>query len=617
MGQSQFHHTLRTDLIKDILIWSGSFFLALSIAFVLTLDSLVNYMVADMAGHRMHYQLAEFSKHLSQGDTTSITEESEALVQDESISGILLVDASGLLVQVSLKDGEPPRVSLTRNMSVEEMRSEVALEDDLVLFEERIPGHTGSLVLILDKGPILKAIYTSTGWTAALLIFFIILSIVVLHFSLRKHLIKPVDEVRHLMDDDLKREEKEELISHLPDEVAALAISYEASNEAHLLMERQFNQAQKMEAIGTLVGGIAHDFNNTLAGIVGNLYLAKQGATTLPDVVEKLDRIEVLSLRSSETVKNLLAFAHKTHLETAPVGLGSFIKEAIKLNRVSVPESVNLTYHVSDEDLTVNGDVTQLHQVLLNLINNAFHATEGMAEQNISVSVERFNADEQFLQKHAVASGHFARIAVSDNGRGIAADVIEHIFEPFFTTKEVGKGTGLGLAMVYGSIKSQHGIIEVESEPGCGATFNVFLPLIENEEGVDFASSDDPVQGQGESILLADDEEGLLVATCEVLESLGYRVFSAADGQQAVSLYREKREEIDLVILDVVMPRLGGIMAAQQIREIDPAARVVFVTGYDEKSFSGGGEELHHPVIHKPYAIEELSLLIRQQLDPA
>ena len=617
MDQTQMHHTLRKDLIKDVLIWAGYFFTVLAVTFFITLDNLVQYMVTDMAEIRMRYQIEEFSKHLTQGDTTSIVEESDALVQDGAITGIILVDASGLLAQVALKDGEPPGLNISSDMDAKQLREAVDGESNLMLFEAKIPGHPGSLVLILDKEPVLRAIYTSTTWTALVLFFFLGISILVLHFSLRKHLIKPIDEVRHIMDDDLSQEDKENLISHLPDEVAVLAKCYEENNEAHLLMEKQFHQAQKMEAIGTLVGGIAHDFNNTLAGINGNLYLAKQASQALPDVTEKLERIEKLAMRSSETVKNLLTFAHKTRVEASPLLLGPFIKEAIKLNRVSVPENVMLEYDVAEQDLLVFGDASQLHQVLLNLINNAFHATEGQQDQRIKVSVATFDADEVFRQKHDCSAEHFARISICDNGHGITEADLPHIFEPFYTTKEVGKGTGLGLAMVYGAINSQQGIIEVKSESGGGTDFHIFLPLIDAEESAETPVEDEGgALGRGECILLADDEEPLLIATCEVLESLGYKVFTSMDGQQAVDIYEAHEEEIDLVLLDIVMPKLGGVEAARKIKDMNASVKVIFVTGYDDKMFYSEGErELDDLVIHKPYVIEDLSIRIRQQLD--
>jgi len=615
MNQAQMHHTLRRDLIKDVLIWTGYFISVLAITFFLTLDNLVNYMITEMAESRMSYQIAEFSKHLTQGDKTSITEESDALVQDGAITGIILVDASGLLAQIALRDGEPPSLNISPGMNAQQLKEAVKKQSSLALFEARIPGHPGSLVLILDKTPVLSAIYTSTAWTALVLFFFLAISILVLHFSLRKHLIEPIDEVRHIMYDNLSPEDKEILISHLPDEVAILAQCYEESNEAHLLMEKQFHQAQKMEAIGTLVGGIAHDFNNTLAGINGNLYLAKQAARALPDVTEKLERIEKLSLRSAETVKNLLTFAHKTRVEVLPLLLGPFIKEAIKLNRVSVPENVELAYDVVEQDLVVNGDPSQLHQVLLNLINNAFHATEGLANQKITISVADYNADKVFQQRHGTSTDSFARISVSDNGCGISEADLPHIFEPFYTTKEIGKGTGLGLAMVYGSITSQHGLIEVESTPA-GTHVHVYLPLIDTAITADTAVENSPVSGRGECILLADDEESLLISTCEVLESLGYQVFTAMDGQQAVDIYTSHKDDIDLVLLDVVMPKLGGVLAAHEMKELNPSVKIIFITGYDDKEFSNDGEKLRDdPILHKPYAIEALSVLIRQQMD--
>ncbi len=616
MDQVQMHHTLRKDLIKDVLIWSGYFLTVLAITFVLLLDNLVHYMVSEMAETRMRYQIEEFSKHLSEGDTSSITEESEALIQDGSITGIILVDASGLLAQIAIKDGKPPSLNISPDMNAQQLREAVEGQSNLMLFSAKIPGHTGSLVLILDKNPVLRAIYASTAGTVLVLFFFLAVSILVLHFSLRKHLIEPIDDIRHIMRDDLNQKDKAKLMSHLPDEVAVLAKCYEENNQAHLLMERQFHQAQKMEAIGTLVGGIAHDFNNTLAGITGNLYLTKRATQDLPDVLEKLDRIEKLTHRSSETVKNLLTFAHKTRVEAAPVLLGPFIKEAIKLNRVSVPENVRLEYDVSKEDLVVYSDASQLHQVLFNLIYNAFHATEGQQDQSISVTVAKYNADDAFQQKHDCSAEHFAKISVSDNGNGIAESDLPHIFEPFFTTKEVGKGTGLGLAMVYGSITGQNGVVEVESTPGIGTELHIYLPLIDAEAETIPIVENVAAPGRGECILLADDEESLLIATCEVLESLGYKVFTAMDGQQAVDIYKSHKDEIDLVLLDIVMPKLGGILAAHKIKELNPLVRVMFVTGYDDKSFSSEGDmERDVPVIHKPYAIEDLSNKIRQQLD--
>ncbi|RLL53645.1 response regulator [Mariprofundus sp. EBB-1] len=616
MRQIPLHHTLRRDLIKDVLIWSGYFLSVLAIIFFLTLDNLVNYMITEMAETRMRYQIAEFSKHMTQGDQTSITEESDALVQDGAITGIILVDASGLLAQIALRDGKPPSLNISSGMDAQQLREAVNAQSNLTLFEARIPGHPGSLVLILDKAPLLSAIYTSTAWTGLVLLIFLTISILVLHFSLRKHLIEPIDEVRHIMHDELSTEDKDALISHLPDEVAILAKCYEESNQAHLSMEKQFHQAQKMEAIGTLVGGIAHDFNNTLAGINGNLYLAKQAALAQPDVIERLERIEKLSLRSAETVKNLLTFAHKTRVEAMPLLLGPFIKEAIKLNRVSVPESVKLDYDVAEQDMVVNGDPSQLHQVLLNLINNAFHATEGLPEQKIMISVASYNADALFHQRHESSANAFARISVSDNGRGISESDLPHIFEPFYTTKEVGKGTGLGLAMVYGSITSQKGVIEVESTPA-GTHMHIYLPLIDIVMTADDAVKNSPASGHGECILLADDEESLLTATCEVLESLGYQVYTAMDGQQAVDIYESHQDKIDLVLLDIVMPQMGGALAARKMKTMNPAVKLMFVTGYDDKTFSDEGDNklLDDLVIHKPYAIEELSMLIRQQLD--
>lgn len=384
-------------------------------------------------------------------------------------------------------------------------------------------------------------------------------------------------------------------------------------------LEAQFHQSQKMEAIGTLVGGIAHDFNNNLAGITGNLYLAKKAAAAIPEVVKRLESVEKLSFSAAATIQQLLTFSRKGIVQMNPISISAFLKETIKLNQVSLPENINLKLQVIDPDLRVKGDINQLQQVLMNLINNAYDAVSESENPAIQVRLERFIADDRFNDKYeGKIEREFARISVTDNGSGISAEDIDHIFEPFFTTKEPGRGTGLGLAMVYGAVKTHGGAVEVKSP--CtderGTRIDVYLPLLESEQTVALSELNDKVlQGHGETILLVDDNEIVLSTGCDVLEGMGYRVMTAEDGREAVEVYQEHGDKIDIVILDVVMPRLSGPEALDAIKAINPKVKAMFATGYDKLSMLGREKsEIEEKVISKPFAISVLSQAISELL---
>jgi len=384
-------------------------------------------------------------------------------------------------------------------------------------------------------------------------------------------------------------------------------------------LEAQFHQAQKMEAIGTLVGGIAHDFNNTLAGITGNLYLAKKAAREMPDVIRRLDSVEKLSFGAAAMIQQLLTFSRKGVVEMAPVTISSFLKETIKLQHASLPEDVDLEYSINDTDMLVKGDINQLQQVLMNLINNAYDAVQARANPAIAISLDHYHADKEFFKKHeGLEKSEYACISVIDNGTGISDEHLEHVYEPFFTTKEPGRGTGLGLAMVYGAIKTHGGVIDIETsitEPA-GTTVKLYLPLLEaGHVAASTAPEERLFEGSGETILLVDDNETVLDTGRDVLEGLGYKVLTAEDGLGAIECYSERQDDIDLVILDVVMPRLGGVDALKQLREINPNVKAIFATGYDKLSTLGSrGKALDEKVISKPFAVSRLSRLIREAL---
>lgn len=381
-------------------------------------------------------------------------------------------------------------------------------------------------------------------------------------------------------------------------------------------VEAQLLQAQKMEAVGTLVGGIAHDFNNKLAAISGNVFLAADELRDFPHLTGRLKLIEQLCLDASMMIRQLLTFARKGEVKMAPVLLLPFLKHASALNRVAIPESIEYILDFGVELLPVLGDITQLQQVFLNLITNACDALEFAAHPRLEVSLRAVKPDARFFERHGELDpdASFALLTVRDNGCGIPAKDLPHIFEPFFTTKEVGKGTGLGLAMVYGVVERHHGVVEVDSSAGQGTTFSVYLPLAPELAGEAAARQlADVVRGQGETILLADDDPHVRETFRSVLESLGYQVLVARDGMETVEMVRRHRAAIDLVVLDMVMPRLKGTEAAGVIRHEQPDMPILYTTGYEPSAaaaFGPAGIE----VAQKPFALDAVSRTIRRLL---
>jgi len=347
--------------------------------------------------------------------------------------------------------------------------------------------------------------------------------------------------------------------------------------------------------------------------MVGHIFLAKSKSVDQPAVMQHMGKLEETTSRAADMVKQLLAFAHKGMDIKGYVELTSLIREGAAMVGPGVPADIRFSVDLCDESMTVYANASALQQVFVNLVVNARDALEASGpDKMIAARLQRVPVDKSMRQAHPALQGSFvACLSVQDSGAGISAEHLEHIFEPFFTTKEVGKGTGLGLSMSIGTVESLGGWIEIDSEPGQGAFFRVYLPLSMAVENV--AESPQPclLPGHGELILLVDDEPMLVEVGESILQSLGYRVLTASDGAKAFRLFRQHASDIGLVMTDVVMPVMGGVELCASIREIDATMPFVLVSGYDRGSLNlPAMDPLCTGVLGKPYAIEEVSCLL-------
>ncbi len=385
------------------------------------------------------------------------------------------------------------------------------------------------------------------------------------------------------------------------------------------ILESQLIQSQKMESIGTLVGGIAHDFNNLLGGIVGSLSLLKYNYRNMDDeeFLKYLGVMENASGRATDLVKQLLTVARKQDLSMSPVDLNNAIGHIVKISKNTFDKSVEINYHNYSEPAITNADPIQIEQVLLNLCINAYHAMTIMRGENepgggtLTIGIKKIHPDEAFHDLHPGAPGDdYWNISIEDTGIGMAPKTLERIFEPFFTTKKNTqvKGSGLGLTMVYNIIRDHGGFIDVQSEPGSGSVFNVYLPVYTQQYT---EAAEEPAkkifQGEG-LILIIDDEKLMRITTKKMLQASGYSVILAENGEEGMQVFTEKHNEIRAVILDMAMPKKSGRDVFYEMRKIDPGVRVLLATGYmhDERS----EEILKSGVkgfIQKPFSIYELS----------
>jgi PAS domain S-box-containing protein len=379
-------------------------------------------------------------------------------------------------------------------------------------------------------------------------------------------------------------------------------------------LEAQLRQAQKMEAIGTLAGGIAHDFNNILAAIMGFSELTMlefpPGSPGRHNLMEVINA----SHRARDMVKQILAFSRQTEQEQKPVTFSPIVKEALKMLRASLPTTIEIHQHIEDKSGRIEADPTQLHQVLMNLCANAGHAMRekgGILEVRLSrVVIDRITPLHSNLQP-----GPHLMLSVSDTGHGMDSGVLERIFDPYFTTKEMGEGTGLGLAVVHGIIKSHKGAITVQSKPDQGTVFKIYLPLLENAVNEESKPEESLPGGRGR-ILFVDDEKTLAEMGQKMLEHLGYEVVTKTSSVEALTVFQENRDLFDLVITDVTMPQMTGDKLAKELISIRPDIPIILCTGFSERITEKNVKELGvREFAMKPLTLQKLATSIRNVLD--
>ncbi|HHO76196.1 MAG TPA: PAS domain S-box protein [Deltaproteobacteria bacterium] len=377
-------------------------------------------------------------------------------------------------------------------------------------------------------------------------------------------------------------------------------------------MENQLVRAQKMESIGTLAGGIAHDFNNLLMGILGNISLILFQIDEKDPIHDRLKSVEELVQRGSDLTKQLLGFARGGKYEVKPTDLGALVEQSSELfGRAKKEISI---HHVTQEDLwSVEVDQGQIEQVILNIFMNAWFAMPHGGD--LFISEENVELDGIDVSPYEIAPGRFVKVTITDTGTGMDEATKSRIFEPFFSTRERGRGTGLGLASAYGIVKNHGGFIHVESEKDKGSSFMIYLPASDKMIEIIYKAPEEVSRGE-ETILVIDDEEMILEISSKMLEELGYKVISASGGEKGVHLYKENKDRIDLVILDMIMPDFSGKDSFEAIRRINPAAAVLLSSGY---SLDSQAKEIMargcRGFIQKPFTLASLSKKLREVLD--
>ncbi|MBI5843161.1 MAG: response regulator [Deltaproteobacteria bacterium] len=434
-------------------------------------------------------------------------------------------------------------------------------------------------------------------------------------FSMEYRLRRRDGEFRWLLDDGCPRyDSRGEFIGYIGH---CLDITeHKRAGEERAKLESQFQQAQKMESVGRLAGGVAHDFNNMLGVILGHTEMAMEQVDPTQPLFADLIEIRKAAERSADLTRQLLAFARKQTVAPKVLDLNETVEGTLKMLRRLIGENIDLAWLPQASLWQVKIDPSQIDQILANLCVNARDAINGIGR--VTIETGKIHFDEAYCTQNAgFLCGEFVMLTVSDNGCGMDKETKLHIFEPFFTTKDVGQGTGLGLATVYGIIRQNEGFINVYSEPGHGTIFRIYLPRYTGKASqVQKEVPSIPAQRGQETILLVEDEPGILKITSMMLKNQGYSVIEAGTPGEAIRLAREHAGEIHLVLTDVVMPEMNGRDLARNLMSLYPDIRCMFMSGYTADIIANQGIiEEGVNFIQKPFTLKDLSAAVRKALD--
>jgi len=395
-------------------------------------------------------------------------------------------------------------------------------------------------------------------------------------------------------------------------------VTFTALDITHLkTVEAQLRQAHKMEAIGTLAGGIAHDFNNLLFPIIGMAELLLENVHDESQKYKFIQHILNAGRRGSDLVKQIMALGRQTEHKFHPVSIQSILKEVLKLTRATIPTYIEIKEEIQNDCDKIMADPTQIHQLVMNLMTNAFHAVEADGGK-IIVQLKEVFVPHHELKDISLLPGRYAVLSIHDTGHGIPHKLLDRIFEPYFTTKEKGKGTGLGLATVYGIVKEHKGDIKVNSEENKGTSFDIFLPLLDKSVDKDGSYENTFLPKGTESILLVDDEEPIATLLKAILEGLGYKVTMCLNSLETLDLFKTNADSFDLVISDMAMPNMTGDQLAIEIRKMRLDIPIIICTGYSERLSELNSDELQiDSILMKPVAKSKLATTVRKVLDEA
>jgi CheY-like chemotaxis protein len=419
---------------------------------------------------------------------------------------------------------------------------------------------------------------------------------------------------QHLSDDICYIKEQNDFIFNIINKIEKVIERIETKEENKKL-EAQLFQSQKMESLGLLAGGIAHDFNNILFAIQGNIQITLYSLSEDSPLRSHLDEAMKALNRASEMVKQILAFSRQSEAVKKPVRVQFIIKEVVRLLNSSIPSTITIHQNIDSDAGPVNADPSQIHQILMNLATNAFHAMEndgGHFELNLD-QVE-ISSDELTIHPD-IQPGKYIKLTISDTGQGINPEIVGKIFDPYFTTKAIGKGSGLGLSLVHGIVKNHRGAITVDSQPGKGTVFTILLPVIAETIVDKRKEKTDTLYLGNESILFVDDDESIARMMTRMLKNIGYQVEVRTNPVEALALFKEKPDQFDIVITDMTMPQMTGYSLAEKLREIRHDIPIIICTGYSSLIDEDKSKKMNMFFIMKPITIVDIGKMIRNALD--